>query len=186
MNIIAVLLIAVGLAMDAFAVSLGAGAAGSAKGGRAAFRLSFHFGLFQFFMPVIGWFVGAKFAWLVGAVDHWIAFGLLAFVGGRMIRGGWSGEVERQPADPSRGMTLVMLSVATSVDALAVGLSLAMLKVDIWRPSLVIGVVAASSSLLGLRLGSRLGERFGCRMELVGGAILTLIGLHVLVSHLVA
>jgi putative Mn2+ efflux pump MntP len=184
MGFIEILLIAVGLAMDAFAVSLGAGASGRAVGGRAEFRLSFHFGLFQFMMPVLGWFVGVRIAAALSSVDHWIAFGLLVFVGGRMIRSGWDADEESLAADPSRGLTLVALSVATSIDALAIGLSLGMLRVKIWYPSVVIGVVTGGLSLIGVRLGTRLGTGFGKRMEVVGGIILSLLGLRILFSHL--
>jgi len=170
--------------MDAFAVSLSAGASGRARGKRAAFRLSFHFGLFQFMMPVIGWYAGTRLADFVGAVDHWIAFGLLIWVGGRMIRSGFRGS-ESVAGDPSRGMTLVALSLATSIDALAVGLSLAMLRVAIWQPSVLIGLITAGLSLIGLRLGDLLGHRFGHRMELAGGVLLVLIGLRILVGDLV-
>jgi putative Mn2+ efflux pump MntP len=184
MSFIEILMIAVGLAMDAFAVSLAAGTSGQAVGGRAAFRLSFHFGLFQFLMPVIGWFLGVRIAPLMASVDHWIAFGLLVFVGVRMIRAGFDPEGQTFTTDPSRGLTLVMLAIATSIDALAIGLSLAMLRVKIWYPSVVIGVVTSGLSLLGIRLGTQLGARFGKRMEIVGGAILNLIGLRILLSHL--
>ena len=178
-----VLMIAVGMAMDAFAVSLGAGATGHARDGRAVFRLSFHFGLFQFLMPVIGWFLGSTIAPYIAAVDHWIAFGLLTFVGGRMIRAGLDAGQETLANDPSRGLTLVALCVATSIDALAIGLSLAMLGVTIWYPSVVIGVVTGGLSLVGLRLGTRLGTRFGKRMEIVGGLILFGIGVRLVLSH---
>ena len=112
-----ILAIAAGLAMDAFAVSLAAGATGMASAPRPIFRLSFHFGLFQFFMPVLGWYVGSRVAHLITGVDHWIAFGLLAFVGMRMIRSGRRGEDTTHRSDPSRGLTLIMLSLATSIDA---------------------------------------------------------------------
>jgi putative Mn2+ efflux pump MntP len=183
MSFIEILMIALGLAMDAFAVSLGAGTSGQAVGRRAAFRLSFHFGWFQFMMPVIGWFLGSRIAPLISTVDHWIAFGLLAFVGGRMIRSGVAPGEESYSRDPSRGLTLVMLATATSIDALAIGLSLAMLRVRIWYPSAVIGVVTGGLSLLGLRLGTRLGARFGKGMQVAGGAVLALIGLRILLSH---
>jgi putative Mn2+ efflux pump MntP len=183
MATVEILLIAVGLAMDASAVSMAAGASGHARDSRAIFRLSFHFGLFQFLMPVIGWYLGSTVAPLIGGVDHWIAFGLLAFVGARMIRAGLNRDEESVPADPSRGLTLVALSVATSIDALAIGLSLAMLRVTIWYPSVVIGVVTGGLSLVGLCLGTQLGTRFGKRMEIVGGVILVVIGLRLLVSH---
>jgi putative Mn2+ efflux pump MntP len=186
MGFIEILMIAVGLAMDAFAVSLAAGTSGSAVGPRAAFRLSFHFGLFQFMMPVVGWFLGARIAPLISSVDHWIAFGLLVFVGMRMIRSGFNQGGKVYATDPSRGLTLVVLAIATSIDALAIGLSLAMLRVKIWYPSVVIGVVTSGLSLFGLRVGTRLGARFGKRMEIAGGAILALIGLRMLLSHLLA
>jgi manganese efflux pump family protein len=186
MDIFEVLLMAVGLAMDAFAVSLGVGAAGRANGVRPRFRLAFHFGLFQFMMPVIGWFGGVRVAVLIANFDHWVAFGLLAFIGGRMLAAGVSRETEETGAgpDPSRGRTLVMLSVATSIDALAIGLSLAMLEINIWQPSLVIGVVTGSLSLVGLLVGGRLGLAYGKRAQVLGGLVLIGIGLRVLVTHL--
>ncbi len=179
------MLIAVGLAMDAFAVCLGVGAARQIHGPRSVFRLSFHFGWFQFMMPVLGWLAGSSIAALIAAFDHWVAFGLLAFVGGRMVRSGLDPDGEADPAlDPSRGRTLVMLAVATSIDAFAVGLGLAMLQIDIIYPSIIIGVVTASLCLLGLALGTRLGEMFGKRMEIIGGLILIGIGVRVLIAHL--
>src|SRR5512140_2130790 len=123
MPVYEVFLIALSMAMDAFAVCLVAGSMNQANGPRPAFRLSFHFGLFQFVMPVIGWFAGRTLEPLIRDYDHWIAFGLLAFVGGRMVYAALRGE-EEQPLDPSRGWTLVLLSIAVSVDALAIGLSL--------------------------------------------------------------
>ncbi len=179
-------MIAVGLSMDAFAVSLGAAASGRVAGGRAAFRLSFHFGLFQFLMPVIGWGIGVSVAPLIVSVDHWIACALLGFVGARMIRTGLSADAALFASDPSRGWTLVMLSVATSLDALAVGLSLAMIAGPIWYPAVVIGIVTGTLTLAGVRLGTRLGTRFGKRMEVIGGAILIGVGLRILYLHLVA
>lgn len=178
-----VLLIALGLAMDAFAVCLGAGTTRFVDGRRFAFRLAFHFGLFQGLMPVLGWLGGSLVAGYISAFDHWIAFGLLAIVGGRMVRSGLDPDGECYEIDPSRGATMVMLAVATSIDAFAVGLSLAMLNVSIVYPSVVIGVVAASMSALGLALGRRLGCAFGKRMEILGGVILILIGLRVVISH---
>lgn len=184
MGLLEIMMIAVGLAMDAFAVSLGAGATGRAAGPRAVFRLSFHFGLFQFLMPVIGWLVGSRIASFISFIDHWIAFVLLTFVGTRMIRAGLDKTEETQQTDPSRGLTLVMLAVATSIDALAIGMSLGMLQISIWYPSVVIGIVTGIMSLLGIRLGNRIGLNFGKYMEIGGGVILILIGLRILISHL--
>jgi putative Mn2+ efflux pump MntP len=183
MGFLEILLVALGLAMDAFAVSLGAGATRFVNGPRPVFRLSFHFGLFQALMPLLGWLAGAFVASYIAAFDHWIAFGLLGFVGARMIRSGLDREGECFEVDPSRGGTLVMLAVATSIDAFAVGLSLAMLNLNILYPAVVIGIVAAVLSMVGLALGHRLGCQFGKSMELVGGIILIAIGLRVVLSH---
>jgi putative Mn2+ efflux pump MntP len=184
MDFASILLIAVGLAMDAFAVSLGIGTTGQAHTPRPIFRLSFHFGLFQFFMPILGWLAGSTIAALISQFDHWIALGLLAFVGGRMIRSGLDPNGESYRTDPSRGGTLIMLAIATSIDAFAVGLSLAMLQVEIIYPCVVIGIVTSGLSLAGLLAGHRLGAAFGKRMEIVGGIILIGIGLRVLITHL--
>jgi manganese efflux pump family protein len=176
-------LVALSMAMDAFAVCLIAGALRQAGGPRPAFRLSFHFGLFQFIMPVLGWLVGRTIEPLISSFDHWIAFGLLAFVGLRMIfsavRGG-----EEQPPDPSRGWTLVLLSIAVSIDALAVGLSLGVLGISVWYPALIIGVVTGVLSLAGLRLGQGVGGRLGKPVEILGGLVLIVIGVRILYSHL--
>jgi manganese efflux pump family protein len=185
MGIVEILLLAVALAMDAFAVSLGIGATGRAATPRARFRLSFHFGFFQFLMPVIGWLGGTGLARFIGGIDHWVAFGLLSFVGGRMVRGAFADDGEAKPDDPSRGRMLLMLAVATSIDALAIGLSLAMLRVQALQPALVIGVVTGGLSLLALMLGERLGVSLGKKAEVVGGLVLIGIGLRVLLTHLV-
>ena len=184
MNLAEILLIAVGLAMDAFAVSLGVGTTRFADSARPRFRLAWHFGLFQALMPALGWLVGSAVARYIAPFDHWIALGLLAFVGVRMIRSGLSSDEESHPTDPSRGSTLVMLSVATSIDAFAVGLSLAIVHVPIIYPAVVIGVVTGALSLVGLLLGNRLGKTFGKRMEIVGGVLLIAIGIRIVVSHL--
>jgi putative Mn2+ efflux pump MntP len=179
-----VFLIAVGLAMDCFAVSLGVGTAGTAVGLRPTFRLFFHFGLFQGGMTLLGWLAGKSVVGYIASVDHWVAFGLLVFVGVRMFLGGLRKEGEA-PAipDPSRGLTLVMLSIATSIDALAVGLSLALLEVNVVWSALLIGGVSAGLSLVGLQLGNQLGLRFGKVMEVLGGAVLIIIGLRVVITH---
>jgi manganese efflux pump family protein len=180
-----IFLIALGLAMDCFAVSLGVGTAGTATGPRPTFRLFFHFGLFQGGMTLLGWLAGKTVVTYISSIDHWVAFGLLVFVGVRMIRGGLRKEGE-EPAipDPSRGMTLVMLSIATSIDALAVGLSLALLDVNVFWSATLIGGVSAALSLVGLMLGNQLGIRFGKSMEILGGIILIGIGMRVLITHL--
>ena len=184
MPVYEVLLIAISMAMDAFAVCLVAGALHQATGGRSAFRLSFHFGLFQFIMPVLGWLAGITLEPLIRDYDHWLAFGLLGFVGGRMIFSAIRGE-ESQPPDPSRGWTLVMLSVAVSIDALAVGLSLGVLGLPVWYPAITIGIVTGILSLVGLWLGRRFGSRLGKPVEIVGGLVLIAIGIRIVISHFV-
>lgn len=179
------LLIALGLAMDCFAVSLGVGTSPVPISRRLIFRITYHFGLFQGGMTVLGWLAGSTIVTFISAFDHWIAFVLLGWVGGRMIVSGFRpGEEEVLLRDPSRGKSLVMLSIATSIDALAVGLSLAVLHVDIVRSALTIGITSALLSLLGLFLGDRLSRRFGKRMEVLGGVVLNFIGIRILVSHL--
>lgn len=179
-----ILVVAVGLSMDAVAVSLAASASQRARGARATFRLSFHFGLFQFLMPIAGWFIGASVARYISSVDHWIAFGLLVLVGVRMIRASAGGADPALAGDPSRGSTLILLSVATSIDALAIGLTLAMLGSGIWYASFVIGVVTACLSCLAILAGARIGKVVGQRMEIVGGLALIAIGTRILWQHL--
>ncbi|MBL0176107.1 MAG: manganese efflux pump [Ignavibacteria bacterium] len=185
MDLAEVLLIAFALAMDAFAVALSTGAYLVRVNVRQTFRLVFHFGLFQFFMPILGWVAGAQLLRFMSAFDHWIAFALLAFIGGRMIASAFQTREDAIRGDVTRGMSLVALSVATSIDALAVGLSLAVIDTPIVFPSLVIGVIAALMTFLGLRLGERFSAAFGKRMEFAGGVILVCIGAKILFEHLV-
>ena len=184
MPVWAILVLAVGLSMDAVAVSLAASASNRARGAGAMFRLSFHFGLFQFLMPVIGWGLGATVAPYIESVDHWVAFGLLALVGGRMIWAALGGVEADLGRDPSKGTTLLLLSIATSIDALAIGLTLAMLGGGIWFASILIGLVTATLSLLAILIGRRVGRHVGTRMEIIGGLALLAIGVKILVEHL--
>jgi putative Mn2+ efflux pump MntP len=185
MSTTVILGIALGLAMDCFAVALGSGAALRGATPRQTFRLSFHFGLFQALMPVVGWLAGLSVTSMISFWDHWVVFGLLGFVGVKAIWTALREDVrERRAGDPTRGASLVALSVATSVDALAVGFSFAMLGVTVWFPSVVIGVVSAAVTAVGMHIGSRLGERFGPRMEILGGLVLIAIGVKILLDHL--
>ncbi len=185
MSLIVIIGIAVGLAMDAFAVAISASAIIGRITGRHIFRLGFHFGLFQAMMPVIGWLAGSRIQKYIAPVDHWIAFGLLAFIGIKAIYGALSRDVEEKPhGDPSRGVSLVMLSVATSIDALAVGLSFGMLEINIWYPALIIGVVTGIITIIGMQIGSHLGSKFGKPMEIIGGIVLIAIGVKILIEHL--
>lgn len=182
MSSIEIALIALALSIDAFAVSLAAASSGRVLGPRAVFRLSFHFGLFQFLMPVIGWTAGASLEPLIAPFDHWVAFCLLVIVAWRMLHPP-RGEDAFRATDPSRGLLLLTLAIATSIDALAVGLSLALLHTAVWAPSVLIGIVAASMSLLGIFLGGRLQAYFGRRAEILGGLILIFIALRIVATH---
>lgn len=176
--------ISLGLAMDAFAVSIAVGLMLDKITPRHVFRLSFHFGLFQFLMPILGYLAGERVAVYIRDYDHWIAFALLGYVGGKML---WEAGHEKKASpdhDPTRGLTLVGLSVATSIDALAVGLSMAFVGITVWIPSVVIGLVAAAMTAIGLMLSNRIGSRWGRCAETVGGIVLILIGLRVLITHL--
>ena len=184
MPFITIVLIALSMAMDAFAVSLASGVK-IGPGPRPIFRIAFHFGLFQALLPVIGWFFGNTIEPYVKGFDHWVAFGLLAFVGIRMLRSGFSQEEEGNPKDPSRGLTMVMLSVAVSIDALAVGLSLGLLGITIWTPALVIGLVTSALSLIGLRVGNGFGDKYGKPVEILGGLVLIGIGIRIVLTHMI-
>ena len=186
MNWLNVLGISIGLAMDAFAVSLAVGLTLAKVTPRHTFRMAFHFGLFQFLMPIAGWLLGRETVTIVAAFDHWLVFGLLAFIGVKMLREA-NEDREFDPAnDPTRGLTLVTLSIATSLDALAVGLSMAFIGISVWIPSVLIGLVAFGLSAVGITSGSRIGPKWGPWAERLGGGVLILIGLKVLVSHLAA
>lgn len=180
--------IAVALAMDAFAVSVCAGCALKRVTAVHFLRLSLTFGFFQFLMPVIGWALGLTVRGFIESWDHWIAFALLAWIGGNMIRGGGddSGNDEDScTVDPTRGRRLIILAVATSIDALAVGLSFSLLNMNVWGPSILIGVVCAAITAIGLLAGKSLShaDLFGRRAELVGGCVLIGIGLKILYEH---
>jgi len=186
MNLFLVLAIALALAMDAFAVSLGISVAFAEVTRKQTFRLAFHFGLFQFLMPIAGWAAGESILKYIQGFDHWIAFGLLGFIGSRMIYESFRlGERPKKfEKDPTKGTSLLILSLATSIDALAVGLSLAILKVSIIYPAAIIGLVAFLMTGLGMKIGPLLGKLFGKRAELLGGIILVLVGFKILFDHL--
>jgi putative Mn2+ efflux pump MntP len=181
-----VLALAVALSMDALAVAVATGASLRRVSRRQTFRLAWHFGLFQALMPVAGWASGLALVRFIQAYDHWVAFGLLGFIGGRMVYAGLSGkDEEAETRDPTRGLNLMMLSFATSIDALAVGFSLSLLNVAIWWPALTIGVVTASVTAAGLHAGKVLGRvrRLGAMADLLGGVVLIVIGLGILLRH---
>lgn len=185
MHILTILGIAVALAMDAFAVAIATGVALRQVSIRQTFRLSWHFGLFQAMMPVIGWGLGSSIQSYVEAYAHWVAFILLALVGSNMLKAVILTDDDEEPIprkDATRGLTLVVLSVATSIDALAVGLSMSMLHVSIAYPAIIIGIVAGLFTIAGLHLGKRVARlaRLSNWAEALGGLVLWLIGLNIL------
>jgi putative Mn2+ efflux pump MntP len=185
MQFITITLISIGLAMDALAVSLGIGTAGQIAHLRGKIRLAFHFGIFQSLMTALGWLTGETIIQYVKGFDHWIAFALLGYVGIKLIHAGLSRDGRAFEQDPSTGKMLVILSIATSTDAFAVGLSIAFLKVPVLLSIAMIGLMAMLLSAIGLFTGMRLGEVFGKRMEILGGLILIGIGIRVVLAHLI-
>jgi manganese efflux pump family protein len=177
-----IIVVAFGLALDAFAVSLGAGAVGRIGNHRGAVRLAFHFGLFQFLMPVLGWYLGFRLEPLLKSLNELIAFTLLSYIGIKMIMDSYKPSHHFR-TDPSKGKEMVMLSVATSIDALMVGFSLAILTISVWYPAFIIGVVTALLSITGIYLGKVIGSKIGKKMEIVGGLVIVAIGIKILMSH---
>ena len=178
--------IAVALAMDAFAVAIATGVALQQISFRQNFRLAWHFGLFQAMMPVLGWSAGIYIREWIENYAHWVAFALLVFVAQGMLRESFKKEkIEEKRKDPTRGVTLVMLSIATSIDALAVGFSLSMIKVSIWTPALIIGLVAGAFATVGMHLGKKISTatHLSRYAEAIGGGVLLLIGFNILREH---
>lgn len=183
MSLAELFIIAVGLSMDAFAVAICKGLAMKRSDIRSMAVVGLWFGGFQALMPVIGYLVGAQFREAITAVDHWIAFGLLAVIGGNMIREALSGGEEDEDASLSP-KTMVLLALATSIDALAVGVGFAFLDVNITAAAGFIGAVTFTLSAAGVKVGSVFGAKYKSRAEMAGGIILILMGLKILLEHL--
>lgn len=187
MSLFSIFLIAVGLAMDAFAVAISLGITTPDFKPRHALKVGVYFGAFQLAMPLIGWLLGKSVSGYISAFDHWIAFFLLLIIGGKMaiegIRNFRNEECERNP-DGLKASKLVVLAIATSIDALAMGVGMAILEVNIVKASIIIGVVAFTFSFLGGLLGKKLGCLFKSKAEILGGLILIAIGIKTLVEHL--
>jgi manganese efflux pump family protein len=186
LTLLNVIAIAIALAMDAFAVAIAAGIKLGHVSYRQNFRLAWHFGLFQAIMPIIGWTAGLTIRDAISRYDHWVAFALLLFVAQGMLRDAFKADENDGPLkDPTKGMSLVMLSLATSLDALAVGLSLSLINVSIWMPAAVIGLVALVFTTIGMHLGKRLSRATIVRRyaDAIGGLVLLAIGLNILREH---
>ena len=186
MSFIFILGIALALAMDCFAVTLGVACGARGLTMKQAVRMAAFFGGFQFVMNVAGWFAGDKLLALIKSFDHWVAFGLLAVIGGRMIYEsfGLSEEERASRPDQTQGIRLVILALATSLDSLAVGLSLGVVQTGILFPAAVIGATSFALTVIGAKVGPVIGRLVGRRAEFVGGLILIGIGVKILIEHL--
>jgi putative Mn2+ efflux pump MntP len=184
MDLITIIFLAVGLSVDAFSVAIGIGAANTKRSWAPVLRLAAAFGLFQFAMPLAGWLAGLTVVNIIGGFDHWIAFALLAYVGGKMIWEGCKNESEEEKADQTSGLPLLLLSIATSIDALAIGFSFSILKVQILFPAAIIGIVCFLMTSIGMIFGKVLARIFGKKVEIFGGIVLIAIGVKILIDHL--
>jgi len=186
MELITILFLAVGLAMDAFAVSIVTGSIYKELHIRHALRMALFFGAFQSLMPLVGSLAGLSLREYISAYDHWIAFGLLALIGGKMIYEAFQIEQAEKKMDPSNLLILLTLSVATSIDALAVGFTLSLLVSSLAFAVIVIGVITFGLSYAGVSIGKRFGHFCESKIEILGGLILIAIGVKILIRHLAA
>ena len=184
MSLLKLLGLAVGLAMDAFAVSITSGLTMQKLKVRYALRIALFFGVFQALMPIIGYLAGLSVREMIENYDHWVAFGLLSFVGGKMLFEAIFMKDEDREIDPNDFGLLFMLAIATSIDALAVGLSLSLLNIEIFMPAILIGIVTFALSFAGVYLGKRIGHLFEQKIEILGGLVLIAIGVKILFEHL--
>ena len=176
MSVFEIVLISIGLAMDAFGVSIGKGLSMPVGENGRKVTLAFLFGLFQFLMPVIGWLIGRQFIDVISEWDHWIIFGLLGYLGVAMIREGLSDDDEDDDKQFLGAWEMIMLSVATSLDAMAVGLTFAFLPINVWEASTMIGIITFGISLVGVYLGKFMGQFVGKYADILGGGVLKALG----------
>ena len=184
MGLLEIGLIAVGLSMDAFAVSITLGLSVKKPKIREIFIPGIYFGFFQALMPAMGFFAGVFFAERIQEFDHWIAFVLLGIVGGKMIKESYSKEEEESGENPFQFLKMLMLAIATSIDALAVGITFAFFKVNILRAIIITGLTTFFISMAGVKIGNIFGTKFKSKAEFIGGAVLILLGIKIVVEHL--
>ena len=184
MDLLTPAVIGIGLSMDCFAVSLAIGTTTKTRLIYAAVIIAIFFSVFQAGMTVIGWLAGSSIIMFISAYDHWIAFILLVIVGGKMIWEGVRGGEEEAHIEVVRIVPVIVLSLATSIDALAVGVSFGVLQTAVLIPAMIIGVVCFPISFAGVMLGERLEDILGKKMEIIGGLILILIGINIIAEHL--
>ncbi|OGW80373.1 MAG: hypothetical protein A3G33_10385 [Omnitrophica bacterium RIFCSPLOWO2_12_FULL_44_17] len=184
MNLVEIVILSFGLAMDAFAVSITSGFILKRPKIRHALKMGFSFGIFQSLMPILGWCAGTSLSAIIRNVDHWIAFALLFVIGGKMIYEGIKPGAENDNSNPLDFWMLMTLSVATSIDALAVGISFAFLKINIILPVIMIGSITFALSAFGVLIGRKFGHLFEDKIKIFGGVILIGIGIKILAEHL--
>ena len=178
-------LISISLAMDCLAVSIAGGATATKPKITNAIKVGLSFGFFQAIMPLIGWAIGFSFRSLIENLDHWIAFSLLLIIGIKMLYEAFKKSPQNNKTDITRIPTLLLLSIATSIDALVVGISLSILDISIYLSILIIGLFAFTFSVSGYYLGHRIGKFIGNKVEIIGGIILIGIGIKILIEHLI-
>ena len=184
MDLVTIFLLTVGLGVDAFSVAIGIGAVSNySRLWQPVLRLALSFGVFQFAMPLLGWLAGLTIVNIIADYDHWVAFAVLAYVGGKIIWEAFSKDKEKETNDQTKGLPLLLLSIATSIDALAVGFSFSLLKTDIVLPALIIGAVCFLMTVTGMLFGKGLAGIFGKRVGIVGGVVLIAIGAKILIDH---
>ena len=184
-DIYSLILLSIGLAMDAFSVAIVAGFGLGKVKLIDSIKVSSSFGAAHIIMPILGWFLGATVINLIQRWDHWVAFLLLAFVGGKMTKEGLNKETEKIKASDLLGLTsLLIFTLAVSIDALAVGLSFSLEKLSIWIPSLYMGAGTLLFTFIGLNIGNRTGQRFGKKAQIGGGLVLILMGLRIVLTHM--
>lgn len=183
MGVLELLLLSLGLAMDAFTVSICKGISMRKMNWKKAIIIGLYFGGFQALMPTLGYFLGTAFQSLVTSVDHWIAFVLLGIIGGEMIKESFEIDSENQNDDVSF-KTMIILAIATSIDALAVGITFAFLNVNLGLAVSLIGIITFILAVAGTKIGNRFGDKYEKKAEFVGGVILILLGVKILLEHL--
>lgn len=183
MELFEIIFIGIGLAMDAFAVSICKGLSMKKIKWKSAIIIALYFGIFQAGMPVIGYFLGSTFSSFVQKVDHWIAFILLAIIGGNMIKESTDDELDKRNDDVGI-KTMIVLAIATSIDALTIGITFAFFDVNLVLAITIIGIITFILSIGGVLIGNKFGDKFQNKAELIGGIILIIIGLKVLLEHL--
>jgi len=185
MGLLEIIIIALGLSMDAFAVSITLGLSVKKPGIKEMLIPGVYFGFFQMIMPTIGFFAGTLFAAKIQGIDHWVAFVLLGLIGGKMIKESFSKDDEKVNENPYKFTKMLLLAIATSIDALAIGITFAFFEVNLITTIIIIGFATFCISICGVKIGYLFGAKFKSKAEFIGGAVLILLGVKILVEHLI-